>query len=238
MSSEAQADGEGAEEPGFGVLCALPEELGALARRVRSRRSVVGLELFELELPGARVLACVGGVGKVRAARAATVLLAEGATRGLLVVGVCGGLRRPLVPGELVHCSSAIQADLAVRQDREVAADAGLAGAWRGVQPGHVARFLTSDRPVLSAWRRLRTARAWQGPCVVEMETAAAGRVASAAGVPWAALRAVTDGAGGGGVPAFRKNFPVQAGRAADTVPALLERLGRPGSDRGAVPGG
>jgi hypothetical protein len=41
--------------------------------------------------------------------------------------------------------------------------------------------------------------------------------------VPWAALRAVTDQATGGALASFRMHFASQAGRAADTLPALLE---------------
>ena len=138
----------------YGVLCALPEELGSLARLARGRREANGLELIELELSGQRVLATCGGVGKVRAARGATLLVAAGVDSGLLVVGVCGGLRAPFSIGEMVHCTRAVQADLAVRQDREVEPDSGLLAAWRAVQPGRTACFLTADRPALSWWRR------------------------------------------------------------------------------------
>ena len=55
-------------------------------------------------------------------------------------------------------------------------------------------------------------------------------RVARAAGVPWAALRAVTDGAGAAALLSFRKHYPSQGGRAADSVQGLLEALaGRSG---------
>lgn len=224
---EARAENGGA----YGVLCALAAELGGLAERERARRDVHGLALLELDLGGdAPVLAAVGGVGKVRAARAATALIHAGARRGLLVVGVCGGLVRSLAPGDFLHAERAVQADLAVREGREVAADAGLFAAWRGVAPGAAGWLLTADRPVLNPWRRLRLARAFAGPCAADMETAAAASVAELSGVPWAALRAVTDGAGFGAAAGFRKNFPGQAGRAADTVPTLLEALGGAGS--------
>src|SRR5688572_6633667 len=179
-----------------GVLCAMPEELGALRERAVGHRRTQGLELFELELGPERALACVGGVGKVMAARAAALLIAEGARRRLLVVGVCGGLRRHLVPGTLVHCRTSFQVDLAVRAGRSVDADPRLLETWRSVAAGEVGWFLTADRPVLNPWRRLRLARAFAGSCVADMETAAAAAVARAAGVPWAALRSVTDGAG------------------------------------------
>ncbi|MBK7877265.1 MAG: hypothetical protein IPJ77_16235 [Planctomycetes bacterium] len=210
-----------------GILCALPAELGALALRARGRRTALGLELLELDLDGTPALACVAGVGKVRAARAAAALLHHGARRALLVVGTCGGLRQRLVPGTFVHCTTATQVDLAVRAGRDVEAHPELRSAWRAVAPGEEGWFLTADRPVLSLWRRMRLARAFTGACVAEMETAAAAVVAREAGVPWAALRAVTDRATPFGAASFRVHFPAQAGRAADTVPALLARWPR-----------
>lgn len=209
----------------FALLCALPQELGSLAERARGRRRVLGLEVLELELGGSSVLASVCGVGKVQAARAATVLFAEGARAGLLVVGTCGGLRQSLVPGTLVHCTRAAQTDFVRLEGRESDPDPRLLAAWRAVAPGAAGWFLTADRPVLSLWRRLRLARAFAGPCVADMETAAAAAAARAAGVPWAALRTVTDRSTEGGHLSFRANFETLAGRAAETVPAVLERL-------------
>ncbi|MBI5362913.1 MAG: hypothetical protein HZA53_07015 [Planctomycetes bacterium] len=216
-----------ARDERIGILCALPAELGRLAERATGRRRALGLELLELDLGGTACLACVSGVGKVRAARAAAVLIGAGARRGLLVVGTCGGLRQRLAPGTLVHCTTAAQIDLAVREGREVESDRELRVAWRAVAPGEEGWFLTADRPVLSLWRRLRLARAFAGPCVAEMETAAAALVAREAGVPWAALRAVTDRATLGGAASFRLHFPAQAGRAADTVLDLVARWPR-----------
>ncbi|HIG10955.1 MAG TPA: hypothetical protein EYG30_12815 [Planctomycetes bacterium] len=213
-------------EPGpTGVLSALPEELGSLAAEAVGRRQRQGTWLLELDLQGQPVLAVVAGVGKVRAARAATLLLEEGCSR-ILVVGTCGGLRRHLLPGTLVLCSRAVQADLSVRPGRESEPDPGLSEAWLAQAPGaRKGCFLTSDRPVFSIFRRLRLARAFAGDCVADMETAAVAAVCASAGVPWAALRAVTDRAGFFGARSFQRHYPVQAGRAADTIWGLLRRL-------------
>ena len=215
------------EEPRVAVLVALEAELGPLAERVVGRRRVGGLELLELEgAGGLGCVACVGGIGKVRAARAATVLTsAAGPLRALLIVGVAGALVRRLAVGDLVHCTRAVQADLAVRSDRERRPEPQLLDAWRTVAPGPEGWFLTADRPVLSPWRRLRLARAFAGAAVADMETAAAAAVSDLAGVPWAALRAVSDGAGLTARLEFERNFPAQAGRAAATVPAVLARI-------------
>jgi adenosylhomocysteine nucleosidase len=218
---------------GIGVLCALREELGSLATAVVRREPVQGLELLaldvrRLDLDPARVpplYACICGVGKVHAARAAALLIQHGARDALFVVGTCGGLKRGLDPGTFVHAERAIQADLAVRDAREQLANSELLESWLAEAPGVRGAFLTADRPVLSAWRRWRVARHVRGACIADMETAAASAVATAAGVRWAALRAVTDRADTLGPLAFRQHFPVQAGRAADTVPGLLRRL-------------
>jgi adenosylhomocysteine nucleosidase len=224
MKLREQKGGEG--NAPSGVVCALPAELGDLRHRILATRVCHGLEVHEIDAGDHRLLACVCGIGKVLAARAATILLAEGARR-LLVVGTCGGLRRHLRPGTLVHCRRAIQTDFASREGRQVDATPEILSAWQSSAPGREGLFLTADRPVLSIWRRFRLVRALAGDCVAEMETAAVGVIAEAAGVPWGALRAVTDRAGTLAPATFRVHYPVQAGRAADTIPGLLGVLGK-----------
>lgn len=208
------------------VLCALDAELGSLRSAVCDRRHVQGLEILEIDVHGRLVRACVGGIGKVRAAHAAAVLLAAGPARALLVVGTCGGLSRGLVPGTLVHATSAIQTDLGVRDGRENSSDPDLRAAWIRAASGVEARFLTADRPVFSPWRRLRLARAFPGPCAAEMETAAAAAVAERAGVPWASARTVTDRASLFALRELRTHFETCAGLAADTVANLVASEG------------
>ena len=79
-----------------GVLCALERELGQLRAAVTGTRQVAGIEVREVGGLGRPVLAVVSGVGKVRAAAAASALLAAGVDEALVVVGVCGALRRGL----------------------------------------------------------------------------------------------------------------------------------------------
>jgi adenosylhomocysteine nucleosidase len=207
----------------LGVLAALPEELGGLTQNARARE-VQGFTLHESELAGTRLIACAAGVGKVAATHGASQLIAAGAA-GLVVVGTCGALRRNLQVGTLVHCRRTVQADLAAREGRECDPDPAWKAAWQAAVPGPEGWFVTADRPVLSLWRRLRLARAYAGPGVADMETAAAARVAVRAGVPWAALRAVTDLAGPWTAAGFRRNYATQAGRTADMVSELLPHL-------------
>jgi len=210
---------------GVGLICALPAELGAWRGRGEVVATAGGVEVRRVVDGPDELFTCVSGVGKVSAARGAEALIQAGARRAILVVGTCGSLSRQLGIGALVHCEVALQADLALEGGHEVRPDSQLLKAWRAAAEGPRAGFLTADRPVMSPWRRLRARRRIADPCVAEMETAAVGAVAEAWGVPWAALRAVTDRAGWGSHKAFQKRYPVQAGRAADTVRGLLAQI-------------
>jgi nucleoside phosphorylase len=57
------------------------------------------------------------------------------------------------------------------------------------------------------------------------METAAAATTALAAGIPFAALRVVTDSAWWGGAASFKRHYETLGPRAADTLQALFVRL-------------
>ena len=209
----------------FGLICALPAELGAWAGQGDLIDAEGGLELRKVPVGDDFLITCVGGVGKVAAARAAEALIRSGARDGLLVVGTCGSLSGELHAGALVHCSLAVQADLGVRAGRNSSPNSALMVAWEAVAMGSRAVFLTSDRAVFNPWRRFWVRRNHSGSCVADMETAAAATCAEAWGVPWVALRAVTDGAGWGALKAFKKHYPVEAGKAADTVTGLLSLL-------------
>jgi adenosylhomocysteine nucleosidase len=198
------------------LVCALPAELGPFARELEQ----VGEFDWAGQLGGTPWHAAVVGVGKVAAASATAQRIERLAPRGLTMVGVCGGLDWTTRPGDLVHCARAVQADFALRSEREVEPDPGRTAALAAAAGSRAAWFLTADRPALSPWRRLRLARAYtegQGP-VADMETAAVAWVARRAGVPWSALRAVSDGLGWGRRSSFRANFGAQAGRAAEVV--------------------
>jgi nucleoside phosphorylase len=208
------------------LVVALPGELGALREQACELERAQGLVfLAPGGSPDPAWVAVVAGIGKVRGAQAAALGIRAFGARGVLSFGVCGGLSPRQKIGQLVHCERAVQADSAVREDRDYRPDPAWFEAWRRLAPGPAGWFLTADRPALSPWRRLRLARAFGGSPVAEMETAAIAAVAHSAGLPWAALRAVSDTLGFSRSARFRHNYPVQAGRAAATVEALLSAL-------------
>lgn len=260
-----------------GVLAALPAELGAFrggtdgpsrGPSTLEKNPVVGIgqssggglgrhcwgvDVYAPRLPGIpiHVTSVCSGVGKVAAAHAATVLIAQGID-ALFVVGTCGGLTPQEHVGDFVHISETIQWDLVLREGREAASDPALRGLWAALTPGHLGLALTADRPAMRWGARLRRARAVRqrlalgqrspegtgdgGPtvAVADMETAAVASVAARAGIPWAGLRVISDAqrsllarATGRGREAssFATNFNEQAARPAASLEALLRSL-------------
>lgn len=236
----------------IGVLAALPAELGPLRGAAEVRVGSLGVRIARHGTAwhgsagagsGRVVLSVLSGVGKVRGAHAAAALLAEGVD-AVLVVGTAGALDAGREVGDLVLASEAVQWDLAGREGRRIEADPGLREAWRASVPGaSLAPFLTSDRPALG-WlqrgARLRAARRALGgglAPVADMETAAVAHVCARAGVPWAALRVISDRPfrlpevlrrDRRARTSFLHNFERVAGAPAETLAGLLGRPGVP----------
>lgn len=132
----------------------------------------------------------VGGIGGRRAATAARRLVARGA--GALVSwGVAGGLDPALTPGTVVLADVVIHPDGSSRRS-----DAGwrarLEERIRNDVPTVVAPLFHADEVVSSAAQKGAINARW-GAAVVDMETDAIAGVAEELGVPWLAIRVVTD---------------------------------------------
>lgn len=173
---------------GDGVLIVTAEarELGGILRRCRNRRRLRWpLECaWEGELGGALVWLTAGGHGRRLAKRAVEAAL--GRVRPVVVVsaGFCGALDPALAPGEVLVAT------------RVQAVEDGVSYEIRSprVAPPHSSGSLvTCDRVVgdVEEKGRLR-ATGW---AAVDMEAAGVAAAASAAGVPFCAVKAVTDSA-------------------------------------------
>ena len=164
------------------VLFALPEEMRPFERRTGSS----GLHLK---------ISC-SGVGMANAAKSAESLLSEKAA-ALIVCGFGGGLALGLA-GDIMVADRVITG-----QNELLCADSALLAAAKSIafNPSvfewldpdiHVGTLFTHDRVLVTSQEK-RELAARTGAIAVDMETAGAVRVAEEHGIPWLAVRAITD---------------------------------------------
>ena len=141
---------------------------------------------------GAGEIACAGA-SAARAAEATRRLLAAGA-RGLVSFGVAGGLSATLPSGALL-----LPATVCDRDGTAFIPDEGwrrrISGDLGNSAPCHGGTLLSVDHALSGASDKAVAARE-TGAIAVDMESAAVGRVAGRAGVPFVVLRVVADQAG------------------------------------------
>ncbi len=135
------------------------------------RRAIAGL--------GGRIVVHVSGMGATAAARTAAAVASQG-PRALLAAGFCGALADDLRVGDLVAADEVVDE---------------LTGRRHPADPALLAAAPGRRGPLVSAARiaRTRGERARLPGLAVDLESAAVAEAAGAAGVPFLALRAVTD---------------------------------------------
>lgn len=170
-----------------GIVAALPDE----ARCLTPTRGPLGTPVHV----DADVWLCISGVGATAARDASETLIAAGA--GALVSwGVAAGLSAGATAGTIVLADRVLDGSSSPSERRELSSTA----SWSD----HLAARLPSNLRVLrgpiAATNRVlctgadKRAAGASGAVAADMETAAVARVADRAGVPWIAIRAVSDG--------------------------------------------
>jgi adenosylhomocysteine nucleosidase len=184
------------------VLALLPDE---------HKQVVAGREFWVGHLHGQEVVAVLSRIGKVAAATTATVLNERFHVDRIVFTGVAGGLARGVNRGDVVVADAFLQHDLDASPifpryevplygtDRFATDDAltgQLAGAVRKALHGahlHRGLVVSGDRFVSSAAESQAMQLALPDALAVEMEGAAFAQVCRDYGVPFAAVRTISD---------------------------------------------
>lgn len=158
----------------FAIVTALPEELQAIGALARDGLAVAA-----------------SGDGPQNAERGAGSLCDAVRPSVLIGAGVAGGLTPRLFAGSLVASRRIVdEAGEAPRPDEALLARAVAAGAA-------AATFVTVSRPVVAASAKAGLAQKFatddRDPAAVDMESAAWSRAAAARGIPFLAVRAISD---------------------------------------------
>jgi 5'-methylthioadenosine/S-adenosylhomocysteine nucleosidase len=233
------------------VLSALPKEIEATidALREPAAGSFAGRRVVQGRLAGNDVVAGCTGVGKALAAMTTQGLIDRYHPDVLIYTGIAGGLNQSYKIGDVVVAQECVQHDfdattfgfsIGTIPNEKIAELPGTRELidyvlnWNaGTRTLHVGRILSGDRFVTSArapedtlWEELKGD-------AVDMESAAAALVAGLNGVPFAAVRFISDMADGvvpGGFKAFLKETSVAILDFAVHVSGFrAERVRRPG---------
>ena len=177
------------------MVTALREELAPLLARsrVEGRLRAGRGRFYRLRLGPRPIVAGWTGDGARCAAEGLEDLLSRVPVDALILAGVAGGLSPELAPGELVLARE-------VRDETGPAPTPDPRWVERALSavPATAGVLLSARRIAATAERKaeLRRRLAGGAPAAVDLETAAWARVAAARGVPYLALRAVSDAAG------------------------------------------
>ena len=191
------------------VVAALDEEAHELVRRMpRSENIGPRLSIWE----GDGLVVMVAGVGKVAAALATQYGCDVFKPRAAVAIGLAGGLEDGVRPGQLIVATGAVQHDMDGRPLTEAkgvipglglatidadpaASEKVLIAARLESRDAHSGLVLTGDQIVTSRSVRDALMRDFPGGVCIDMETAAVAQVARQNGVPWTALRVISDSA-------------------------------------------
>ena len=217
------------------IVAALEQELAPLRKRLGARavEGEAGFRLYRGELSGRPLVLAQTGVGAARAEAAATSLVKRYELGAILSVGLAGALKEDLRAGDLLILSQVHLLEGEMGQDPPAMSD-GLACDRRLVElaVGAAQRmglaFQQGASLTVPALVGQPDLKRHIGSCLpveaVEMESYWVGRVAVQHGIPFLALRAISD-AVGERLPDLQgvvdEEGAVQAGR---VLPLLLRR--------------
>ena len=226
------------------VMVAMAEELAPYrqAGELQGAPEAVGGATFaKAEIGGRPVLLVRTGIGLVNAASGATTAITKYGATALISAGSAGGMSGKLQVGGIVVGDSAAysMADATSFEHKYVygqvpgqpaqfTADPALVAAAQsaaatatGGAPAHTGLIISGDAFV--SQRHFHDFIAmFPDALAADMETAALAQVANLFGVPWLAVRSVSDMCGPLAAGDFAANIKHAAGRSADVVLGLL----------------
>lgn len=176
--------------PSIGILVAMKEELAALRRLFNLDWTGPG-NFFTGKVGAIRLQVALSGAGPLRAREAAAKLARYGEPRLLISAGFAGALFDELTVGDTVFGS---RAESEERDKPPLAGDPGLLERYGDGLPSVSGPILSVARVMVSGEEK-RKAAAQHCDCIaVDMETYALAEAAHEKGIPWCALRVVSDG--------------------------------------------
>ena len=169
------------------ILTFVPQEASALLRPLSGRQRVPhpSVRIHRGQFAGVPAAVCLVGTGAIRARRGLGAVQAALSPTAVAVCGVAAALAPDLQRGEVVVASQVLDSAGAAFTPTSTGTDLPA-----GSPPARHGSILTVDQVLVSAEHKSAAARS---AIAADMETAAISSMAEAAGLPWCALRAISD---------------------------------------------
>lgn len=209
----------------IGVIASLPEEMAVLERNMHGVTATehAGLRFIQGSIGQAQVVAVICGVGKVNGARTAQVLIDRFAPQALIHTGVAGSLCDKAAHLSLVVSDRLTyhDADMEWLNAEFFPADSrlkdALLDACHSFGQANAGLMVTGDRFIGDPAVKQEISARTGGMCV-DMETGATAHVAHLNGVPYCAIKCISDMADDTSGGTFADFVVVAADKAAGAV--------------------
>lgn len=166
----------------LGIVAAFRWEVRALLKQRTTRP--LGSDLYSVSLKKDRAVFTVAGIGAENAYNAARNLIAHYPVSALVTVGCAAGLDGSLAPGDVVVGTEVLDAE----NGRRLVCQPDFVGT----KAGCFGRVLCVSNVIDSALEKQHLGRRWSA-IAADMESAGVARAAEEAGLPFAALKAISD---------------------------------------------
>ena len=223
-----------------GIICAMPLEMEGLRAQMTEMTSekVSGIEFVRGKIGESEVVTAVCGVGKVFAALCAQTMILRYAPDCVINTGVAGSLSSELTIGNIAIARDVVQHDMdtsplgdpvgllsginIVNIPADEALGASLAASAKACGLTVVSGTVATGDQFISSDSKKNFIRDTFGAIACEMEGGAIGHVCYVNGIPFAILRAISDG----GDEAAQMDYPTFARMAAaNSVRVLVDHL-------------
>lgn len=227
----------------IGLMTAMNSELDALLPHVyhQTVREAAGLTIHEGDIDGLPVALCAGGICKVNAALAAQTLISAFGVTHVIMAGIAGGIDPRLGVHALAFSQRLAQHDAdpdifrryrPFVQDGWFPGDSGMLAVCRALNernaflyPAFFGDMVSGEQFIDQNGRQEIIAR-WH-PLCVDMESAAAAHACYVNGVPFIAIRAMSDTGDESGAAAASAHEYTAAQAASSAAISLIREMAK-----------
>ncbi|MCL2575647.1 MAG: 5'-methylthioadenosine/adenosylhomocysteine nucleosidase [Defluviitaleaceae bacterium] len=224
----------------IGIIGAMEVEIRNILDKMENikTKNIGNVDYYQGELGGRSVLVALCRVGKVNAAHATSIMIANFDVTGIINVGVAGGISADVGIGDVVVSSDLVQHDVDATtfgyalghvpslDDAFFAADGALVNATKKAGENvlakygrklHIGRIATGDQFIASPIDKVMIEGNF-GALAVEMEGAAIAQVCTLTNTPFVVIRAISDKADG----TAHEDFPAFVDETAQISAAIV----------------